>query len=160
MQFDHRGLLQPPEPINITQQEFKTQFVAEFATSSTREPLYESFLLFAEAFQTEVTNTFTLWIGGSFTTKTLNPRDIDIVTFIAGLPEERLDTIKTDFDSRYSKLDLYYVDVRQPEDKKYAFYRSDYLYWYHLFSKTRSRRGRKPHPRGFVELTFNDSTYE
>lgn len=164
MNFDQKGLLQPPEKLTIDRDQLYEVFVQAFGKATTRLGIYESYLEYTELFSNTITETFTQWIGGSFTTGKQNPRDLDLVTLCS---QEDLikhqDTLATKFDQitwKAKGMDAYLLGVRTKDAPDFPLYRSDYVYWIHQFSTTRKdRRGRK-HSRGFVEMIFNDYSYE
>ena len=82
MEFDKYGLIQPDTKHELSSAEFKETFVNSFPNSRTRSDIFSAYIAFTEAFSKEVTNSFTQWIGGSFTTQKENPNDIDILTIL------------------------------------------------------------------------------
>lgn len=82
MTFDQNGHLFPYEVIETTLEVFEDVFVKSFPTSSTRSVIFAEYLTYLNRLQQIIGKEFYQWIDGSFTTQKLNPRDIDIVTFI------------------------------------------------------------------------------
>ncbi|WP_116109415.1 DUF6932 family protein [Lewinella sp. IMCC34191] len=164
MNFDQKGLLRPPEKLTIDRDQLLEVFVKAFGEDSTRLGIYENYLEYTTLFSQTITEAFAQWIGGSFTTEKQNPRDLDLVTLCSQqdlLNHQDLLTAKFDHNNWKAKgVDAYLVGVRTRDAPDYPLYRSDCVYWIHQFSTTRKdRRGRK-HSRGFIELIFNDYSYE
>ncbi|MEM8524464.1 MAG: hypothetical protein AAGG68_07460 [Bacteroidota bacterium] len=135
-----------------------------FPDSSSRQELYEAFADYTDRFIDQITDTFAQWIGGSFTTKKLNPNDIDLLTILPKkVFEENERLLQEEFKSKFSDnrlIDSYFLPVRETNDPKFALYKSDYVYWLFQFSTSRKDRFGKTHPRGFVEIVYNDFKYE
>ena len=164
MNFDPKGLLEPPEKIRIAPDQFARVFVEDFGKSTTRESLYQSYLEYTHQFSQEITDSFAQWIGGSFTTGKRDPQDIDVVTLCSQeVLIKKQEVLASEFSQTTWKakgLDAYLLGVRSQAAPDFPLYRSDYVYWIHQFSTTRKdRRGRK-HSSGYVELIFNDFNYE
>ena len=81
--FDTKGLLVPSRNIVATLDDFNITFVKNFPMSKTREKLFENYLSYSDELK-QILNLGELkqWINGSFVTKTINPKDVDLVTFI------------------------------------------------------------------------------
>ena len=101
-------------------------------------------------------NSFIHWIGGSFTTKKLNPKDIDLVTIMSRSDyQKNRRLIEARFrrkSSWHPSVDAYILQVPATDDSKSTLFRSDLLYWTHQFTYTRKGRTGKRHTRGFIEL--------
>jgi len=86
LEFNSQGLLVPNKNIVTNLHSFKTTFVDDFPNSRTRVNLYENYLSYTNKLKQLLQLEFvTQWINGSFVTKTNNPKDIDLVTFIPEL---------------------------------------------------------------------------
>lgn len=83
IKYSERGYLDPPERQELSLQEFKPHFVEAFPKSETRKRLYDGYLRYTKDFRQDITTEIVQWIGGSFSSKKLNPRDIDVVTIIS-----------------------------------------------------------------------------
>ena len=108
------------------------------------------------AFRKEITPEIIQWIGGSFSTKTLNPRDIDLVTIIAHETfAEKYELIEEKFRKSAKQsygVDAYIVASYPEEHKKYPIYQGNLVYWDNQFSKTRKNRAGKRFKRGYVQI--------
>ncbi len=156
MRFDLRGYLQPPEAIELELSEFKQSFVDEFYNSETRVDLYNTFEAYRIAFEEEVTSSYLFWIGGSYTTKKINPRDLDLVVFIDyAIFEEKAELIRQKYgksSTAFDDIDSYVVAVYPEDHPKFALYRGNYLYWYSFLTLTKKNRARKQFKRGIVSI--------
>ena len=101
---------------------------------------------------------FEHWLNGSFTSKKLNPNDLDILMFVETETfysfEHQLSKIK----EKYKKLslDIYFIIKRNEQDADYFHYQSDYVEWYSLFSKTKAKKGTNTrYKKGFIQINFN-----
>lgn len=83
LNFDDNGYLVPYQQLEVDIDTFKTNFVDAFPNSTRRKWLYENYLRFLYRFQDDVFTYFEQWINGSFISQEQNPKDIDIVTFLA-----------------------------------------------------------------------------
>jgi hypothetical protein len=156
-QFNTKGHLIPYSNIPFTSNEFYNTFVKEIA-SERREKLYHHYVEFTNQilFLLQV-DTLKQWINGSFTTKVLNPNDIDFVTFI----DEAIFKLHSDKLRRFIRnphwidlgMDAYFVILRSKESSLFFNSESDRLYWLHHFTKVRnSKRLKHPNRKGFVEI--------
>ncbi|MEL7119728.1 MAG: hypothetical protein AAFO07_09815 [Bacteroidota bacterium] len=156
IKYTPRGYLDPPNRQDLSIVEFEQYFVESFPKSQTRKELFEGFIRYNNAFQQEVTNEMIQWIGGSFTTKKLNPRDIDLVTIMPySIFEEKSELIEKRF-RRSAKneygIDAYIVSAYPEEHDKHGLYRGIMVYWNNQFSKTRKNRAGKRFKRGYVQI--------
>ena len=82
MTFDQYGHLTPYELIETDLSTFEAVFVGEFSTSTTRPQIFEAYLDYLEQLKEIVGTGFYQWIDGSFITNTLNPDDIDFLSWV------------------------------------------------------------------------------
>ena len=156
MEFDLRGYLQPPKELLLDIDTFKQEFVDNFPDSETRSVIFEQFEGFNSQFQEEVTDVYLQWVGGSFTTKKLNPRDIDVVMFIEhSIFEEKENLIRSKYGKNavfFEQIDSYVMSEYEEDHPKFALYRGNYLYWYDFLTKTKKNRRGRHYPRGIVSI--------
>lgn len=76
------GLL-PTGLVKVSAEQVHEYFVAPFTTSTTRQRLYDQWLLHRQAIEV-VIPIERQWLNGSFVTHKVDPADIDVVTFIDG----------------------------------------------------------------------------
>lgn len=150
----------PYKNIKIRYSDFKLHFVEQADPPSSRPIIFERYEKYLEAFKKKVSPRFVQWINGSFVTKKKNPDDIDFVTFLDYKVYEEKELVVKDEFVRKSVLNSYGIDaylvVIYPENHKlYSCTKSDTLYWYEWFSRTKMNKQRKRHHKGFVEITFN-----
>lgn len=141
MTFDQNGHLFPYEVIETTLETFEDVFVKSFPTSSTRSVIFTEYLTYLNRLQKITGNEFYQWIDGSFTTQKLNPRDIDVVTFIEASLFDANEPLLRDW-NKQSLIDAYFVRVFPKEHKQRIFYESDYLRWLHLFGRSREKKSK------------------
>ncbi|MEM8583878.1 MAG: hypothetical protein AAGF87_06395 [Bacteroidota bacterium] len=160
MKFNARGLIEPPGIHKLLNEEFEHIFVEDFSNSETRRFLFEQLMVYTERVRDEVTDSFVQWIGGSFTTRKNNPKDIDVVTILKGSileqKEFQLRELSKFSGSTKRPIDAYQIGVRETDDPKYLLYELDYIYWMNLFSRTKMNRAGKTYNRGFVQLNYGN----
>ena len=156
IKFGGRGYIEPPERVELSIDEFKKYFVDNFPKSQTREKLFQGYKKYTQAFRTEITKDIIQWVGGSFTTTKLNPRDIDVVTIIAHETfDEKHELIEKRFrktaKSKYG-VDAYIVASYPEDHEKSLLFQGNLVYWDNQFSKTRKNRAGKRFKRGYVQV--------
>jgi hypothetical protein len=158
IRYTDKGYLDPPERQELSLEEFKEHFVEAFPKSKTREKLYNGYLRYTEDFREEITADIIQWIGGSFSSKKLNPRDIDVVTII---PSETFGQKSELIEKRFRKsaksvygVDAYIVSSYPEEHEKYPLYHGNLVYWDNQFTKTRKNRAGKRFQRGYVQIIY------
>ena len=163
MKFTHRGLLTPPALIPTTPDKFRRVFVDDQLTP-TRQAIYLDYQQYVQAFTEQVTASFVQWIGGSFTTDKAHPRDIDVLTILdRQVYQDHLPLIEETFTKRsmaYPLVDAYFLPWVGTNHAKRSLYEADRAYWKHHFGATRRSRKGVRHLRGYIELSFNNFTYE
>lgn len=164
MNFDRYGLIKPDKKHQLSRAEFKETFVDAFPSSSTRNGIYLDYDKFTSAFAADVTESFTQWIGGSFTTEKEDPNDIDILTILSGSDYKLNQKI---IESKFRKIvgdfplvDSYFLQAPATKTEKAPLFKSDLIYWVHQFSYTRKNRKGKRQTRGYIEIVFNHFSYE
>lgn len=159
MEFDLQGNLFPYKILEINLQKFEEIFVTNFGNSETRKQIFQNYLLYVEKIKNEISDTFYQWIDGSFVTLELNPKDIDLVTFInfesyennlSKLADLQGYKLKKEYD-----VDCYFVKEYPMEHKDYEIVtKYDSIEWFHLFSKTRVHRNGKRYSKGIIQINF------
>ena len=158
-EFNARGLLVPDSNIVCTFNDFKSTFV-DNVVSKTRKQIFENYIEYStELKQLLNVDQLTQWVNGSFVSKTANPKDIDLLTFIeATIYLENFEKIekflsKTNWNSL--GVDAYLIPIRNEKDALYYRYESDRLHWMHHFSRTRKDiRSGKNLRKGFLEINY------
>ncbi|MEN0050059.1 MAG: hypothetical protein AAF806_23550 [Bacteroidota bacterium] len=159
MDFDRRGFIQPPQRHIFDLNELESEFVTAFPNSNTRAILFGGYKEYTEDFKTKIAEEFIQWIGGSFTTKKENPRDIDLVTLVDfEVYEAKKELIDKEFRfktalERYG-VDGYAVPIYPEDHSKYILTKGPLIYWDQQFSKSRPNRAKKTFKRGYVEIIF------
>lgn len=148
MIFDRYGHLTPYDVIKTDFVTLEEVFVKGFSNSSTRARIFGEYLIYLNQLKQIINGEFYQWIDGSFTTQKLNPRDIDIVTFLdATLFDAKESLLKDCKINDY--VDGYFIRTFPEDHQKRFFYESDYLRWLHLFSRNREKK-----PKGIIQLQF------
>ena len=158
--FNMRGNLIPSELIKCELDDFYMFFLHNFPESKTRKMILDSFTSFLDKFQKLFNTNIDAWIDGSFVTKKLDPKDIDVVFFIDyELLENEKSKLIQDFhqlvNNHIEYVDAYLVIKFDENHPNYALYKADYAEWYHLFSKTRPTRSGVRFSKGIIHLTQN-----
>jgi hypothetical protein len=156
--FDRRGYLTPPRPIDCTLEFIEDNFVDGIPDLAHRRNLFNGYLSFLDNLEKAVNAPFEQWVNGSFISKKLVPRDIDVVTFIDYKIVSANPNIFKNLSGESALLnyteDSNIVKVYPENHKHHIFTKSDRLYWYHLFTHTaRDSRGKR-HQKGFIKIIF------
>ena len=159
IQFDERGHLYPPRPIEITYEDFEQHFVTDIKESETRQRLFNNFNRFVQDFQNQISPNFKIWIDGSFISKKVNPRDIDAVFLLDYTDCERqqsiLDSVWFSKTHKFRLgLDLYYSIEYPKTHKRHFISHLNHLYWADVYGHTRKDNTGKNYRKGFIELKF------
>jgi len=166
LEFDSRGHIIPHKKIELTIEEFKTEFVDAFPKESSRHHIFELYLKFLTEFKKEVTNTFVQWVNGSFTTKKMNPSDIDFVTIIDKdiyIPNTELIESKFRMVAAKKKfggeIDAYTIKKIEENEREFRIFTIEKARWTKQFSETKPNRSGKKFDKGFVEITFEEKEF-
>ena len=153
MEFDIKGNLTPYDNIVIDWSTFKAEFVDAFPQSDTRQVIFRNFSEYIEKLIPIIGNGFHQWIDGSFVTRKLNPRDIDLVTFIDAdiyySNEPEIDLLRAYHRDNKTGVDEYFVKIYPETHLKHAFYHMDLFQWRNQFTTSRARKS-----KGFIQLNF------
>lgn len=87
--LDANGLL-PTGLVKVTAEQVHEHFVVPFTTSTTRQRLYDQWLLHRQAIEA-IVPIERQWLNGSYVTGKVDPGDVDAVTFIDGEAVDALD---------------------------------------------------------------------
>lgn len=80
--FDKKANLKPYEPIKISVADMKAHSVSEF-NSSTRKNNFDKYIRYSDDLKKLLNGQpIRQWVNGSFVTKKINPKDIDLITFV------------------------------------------------------------------------------
>ena len=157
LQFDRNGFLTPPTVLETRLDLVEEAFVNKFVWSKTRGQLFENYLQFVFDLQRDVFPYFEQWLDGSFVTQKLNPKDIDIVTFldyrVFKSKEEALERYWS-FNMEHKKLDTYFVIEYPPDHPLHHLTLHDQTHWKNIFGATRADELGVRHPKGFLKLIF------
>lgn len=154
MQFDDNGYLVPYGVISSTLNEIES----EFCFTEQRTLLYQNFVVFITELQKIVGVGFEMWINGSFTSKKVVPKDIDLVVFVDYELYTKLEAILLPFTEfsyhKKYKIDCYFIRTYPKEHKDYFRYEYDRKWWFSDFSQVRNEKTNKLSPKGFLQVNF------
>lgn len=158
LHLNSSGFLSPNTLIKSSLDELKYYFV-DLIQSETRTINYEKYVDYAtELKQTIKIDSLTQWIDGSFVTKTKNPKDIDLVTFIDFETRRKYEKEIIKFEAKGANelygVDAYIVTVFPEGHKNHFYFLSDKAYWIQRFSTSRRDRNGVKQPKGFLEIIF------
>lgn len=157
--FDKRGNLEPYEPIGSDVNELKVCFV-DGIPSKTRLENFEKYIKYSDALKAMLGGTvLKQLVNGSFVTRKLNPKDVDLVTFldheIIQQYGSRLNDFRADKSWLLYGVDAYIVEVHPETSSLYnQFTKSDIAEWYYLFRHTRLNRKGEKFTKGFIEIFY------
>lgn len=80
--FNNHGFITPSGCLISNIEELRLEFVDKFPNSTTRQEIFSLFEDYIKDFKSEISNTFSILINGSFVTKKQNPNDIDFAIFL------------------------------------------------------------------------------
>jgi len=107
------GHLTPNQKIELTEEEFETNFVLLLENKEHRSELFQNYKAFIQEFSEEITPNLEVWIGGSFTSEKEFPNDIDLVVFadykVFQEKEKEFETLRMNHKGNPKRLDIYKV---------------------------------------------------
>ncbi len=152
--FNDNGLLTPAKGISTTPDELYHEFVKPFPMSGTREDLYDKWTEYNRMLRQEIGAGFTQWVNGSFVTKELNPRDIDVLSFIPShLYDQHKDVLDYFWADNWKKekLDCYIVKVYPINHPSYVLNTLKYQNeWLKRYTKTKPDEYFRQFDKGFL----------
>lgn len=158
IKFSEYGTPQPPGVRSVTFEEWK-DFFQSIENQNRRKTLITGFERFIAELKNRVTpDQWKQWIGGSFTTTKVEPKDIDVVNFIdyGSIAEMNSDpgpyfTSKDpNIDSRVIyNIDSYQVPVYPLNDPRHKITNDMTKYWVKQFGYDRDKR-----PRAIFEVSL------
>jgi hypothetical protein len=154
MQFDDNGYLVPYEAILSTMNEIES----EFCFTEQRALLYQNFVGFMAELQKIVGLGFEVWVNGSFTSKKVVPKDIDLVVFVDSEilklhDKDLMKYVSLEY-HKTMKLDCYFLAVYPLGHKFYDNAILDRKEWLFNWTKKEDSRTKKIYSKGFLILTF------
>lgn len=158
IKFNSKGLLVPDTITRVTLDEFYACFVHSM-NSNTRSVIFENYMRYSESLKVLLGGKpLCQWIDGSYVTRKLNPKDIDLITFVDYKAIEGAGSELIKFGAMGSFLidgvDAYILEEYPEDHEKYSYFNSDKAYWIDRFDKTRRDRSERKHPKGFLEIIF------
>jgi len=157
--FDKQGHITPYEIIEIDLKTFKTYFVDNMENLEHRNKLFQDYLNYTKELSKIVSKQFFQWINGSFVTQKHTPKDIDLVSFIDCDVIENYKQELKNFVYPLSKeiynIDAYIVRIYPDNNKNLVFSKSDTLYWFHNFQKTKPNKKGEKFYKGFIKIDLS-----
>ena len=154
LEFDEMGNGKPYTFISLTYTECEEILVNQFPSSITRKSNWKNFLEFHKDIENVSKYNVKHWIDGSFVTKKLNPKDIDVVSFVR---PENLTTALQQFDMQRSdpkgyvqskyNIDNYIIVDLTVSHPYYDKMQEQIKYWSTFFSTDRNNN-----PKAIVRL--------
>lgn len=150
--FNQYGYITPHEPLLLEIKEIESSLIF----NEQRLHLFEDYLNYSEELKKLLRSDFYQWINGSFATKKINPKDIDIVNFIDYEIVEKYEKEITLLKQKYfPTIDSYTVKTYPLNHPFLIRYQTDCLYWIDLFSKTKPNRKGSIISKGFIQRNIN-----
>lgn len=151
--FDAKGYLTPYTIIECDILTLKTYFVDAFPSSSIRQDLWGHYEEYVTNLQNEVTKHFIQWLNGSFFTQIIDPKDIDLVTFIDAQTFANKEKILENYWSfalEDKGLDAYIVEIYPLESTESILVTESLRnVWRNRFGKDRNN-----YSKGFIQVTY------
>ena len=151
--FNEQGLLTPADGISATIDELYDIFVVPFPESETRSRLFADWTKYNRMLRQELDKDFTQWVDGSFVTQKLNPKDIDIVSFIPSYLfrkfEKRLDYYWTD-NWEKEGVDAYLVEQYMDRHSRFSEFEATLENWRRLYTSTKAKDNFAGANKGFL----------
>ena len=150
LHFDEHGYLYPYQVIETDLESIRSTFVY----NQHRQELFESYLSFLNDLKKLEISSFFQWIDGSFTTRKLFPKDIDLITFINidiyKLKRSRLE----DLVRQYSKIDGYFAEL-YPQNHRFSSL-NDWKknHWIDVYGSTKDIGTHPVLKKGIIQLNF------
>lgn len=163
--FDVRGNLLPADLIEIAFEELEKIFVEGERESVTRKELFEHYREYLIRLSELLEYPFFQWLDGSFISRKMNPRDIDLISGISYRDYQKnvrifeKEFISFEVRKKYG-IDAYIVPIYPEGHPKRMITESDLLYWRNLFGKTKVNRAGKQFKKGFVQINFSHDSGE
>ncbi|MDR0912244.1 MAG: hypothetical protein LBM96_06560 [Methanobrevibacter sp.] len=159
--------------------EFKEIFVHDFKDSESRKSRFDGFVKYTEYLKLVIKKELTYLINGSFTTKKINPLDIDfVIVFDLStlnsaeycfaqneatkqvekniVRHENLKKVKEqimDIKDVYC-CDWYPIYKTTKDDPLYDDYLADKEYWLDLFKHSKKNSKKTEHEKGIIKITL------
>lgn len=160
--FEASGLL-PPGAFLCDESFFHSHFVEGFPNSKTRRQLLKSFVDLRSQMKS-LNIAATLWVGGSYVTAKLDPKDIDVVAFcdyemfkgFRGEAKIFLEESFTEQGKNNRDVDWYIVPACSPDHKYYGTFAVQATYWSEVLGHWQGGLDRVRRQKGIVEMVVGD----
>ena len=162
-EFEDNGQL-PVGIIKPTLSYFESYFVTNCPESNTRKEIFRGYLKFCSKL-VSLESANLQWVNGSFTTKKIDPNDIDFVTHIDALKlnnsgEKSFKILQKLNDKQRAKLeckcDAYFIVVYPPEiPDLHEDTLKNISYWSKWFAHDRNNN-----PKGLIEFDLAHDSFD
>jgi hypothetical protein len=161
--FDENGNLPPVGLIRPTIQEFEERFVKEADDRKIRQELFNGYNEYCNNL-ISLNVSSVQWVNGSFTTKKLNPNDIDVVIHFDGMKIRQNKTLhnhieklidKNEMKLRYKCHPQFVLVYPKTLPDFYSYYIQRYEYWLKWFSRDRSGNN-----KGLIEFNIQNTNFK
>jgi hypothetical protein len=150
LNFDENGYLTPYDVIVTDIETLRSTFVF----NSHREKIFDSYLLFLDNLRELDIGNFFQWVDGSFTTRKIFPKDIDIITFID------IDTFKVKksrlyyLSGQFARIDSYFVEMYKPNNPFYTRNEWEKNHWKDIYGSTKDDGINPVFEKGITQINF------
>jgi hypothetical protein len=157
LNFDSKGNLKPYKPILCGVKDLKEHLVDNIE-STTRKDNYDKYIKYSSDLKALTGCEIKQWINGSFVTQKINPKDIDLISFLDHETIKKLGTKLDPFKPKISwttyGVDAYILEVYPPNHQFLNFTTSDIAQWTEWFGQTRVTRNGIKNKKGFLEIIY------
>ena len=140
--FDEAENLTPYRSISTDWETVELTFVKTFANSQTRDLIWADLLSYLTKLRVELGTGFEVWLDGGFTTRKVNPSDVDFVVFVKTefyqLHLRTIDEFRARRLPRGALSDGYFVEVFPENHRKRFHTDSERAYWLNWLATRRS----------------------
>ncbi len=154
--FDKYNNLTPYSVIDTTLEEIELELVYSFDENSIRLQLFEMLKIYLLDLSNLLDRQpFEVLIDGSFTSRKINPNDIDIVVIIDSKIVKAIDVtgFRCNLSQKklvnYSGVHAFVIEKFEENNTKFILFQADFLHWLSFFSK--DRKGNK---KGILKIIF------
>ncbi len=156
LKFDSNGLLTPYRPIPCQVKDLKTHFVDSF-DSETRPKNFDKYIRYSNEIKALLRGIeVKQWVNGSFVTKKINPKDIDVISFVSHTLVKELGDKLYPFRPEGSwdvfGIDAYVLEVHAVGSRYHFYTQSDTAYWREQFGHTKPNKKGIKKEKGFLEI--------
>ena len=143
--FDVNGNIIPYEIIEVSLNIFQKKFTF----NEHRGEIFEEYLAFCDTLKSIGVKNFYQLIDGSFITKKIFPKDIDVVTFMEADFFNNNAVKLLNLRDNFNKIDCFFVPNYQTEEQNFFVTQFGLFEWEQLFNTDREYN-----PKGILKIIF------